>query len=780
MARRKENSILPSIEEHTKAVLSLSLYLGNYLVKGGIDKNAFLCDLCTTVICHDIGKCVEVEHKKSDTYHNVVSWAFFVAMVHNGNNEANAFIASSILHHHPSKDEELSNICSTLSDDDWAKMRSFYSEMCNYAKEAYGIDALSQYALNGKPSIIKTRTSNYCIFNTIDDKMRSWRKVMENDSKSMLLDACLVYADSYASSLGDKEILQSIIANNMELLHHITIGSITNVKYGPELNNIRELPKLLNGESLDTDRFHEQCEAIEALNSAKESAMIVSATAGYGKTMLGLLWLLSNGKRGIWVAPTNAIVESTYISVMDELSRFHIENDVKVAAYYGGEYKIGEEDADIIITNIDSILYRYIRDERRCSLANLYLDNMIFDEYHMHLSEDPLFAGFIRLIYARKNLTSSKTLLLSGSPHDFACLWGTENIGMFNKSLTLNNEMKVNISVTHIQDPSEIKAENDSFVILPSVAMAQKAFKENRGHKVNLIHARFTNNDRRLMFKKLFAMNGKRSEVSKHGIWYGTSLIGTALDVSAKHIYDCVLSPEDTVQRGCGRGGRFNEVEYNGEVFYHACILNGALANALQFNVSPRIYKEWVNLLEFYNGKQLTKGELYEKRREFYASHKADATEWYTKMFLKSNNTLAETYITRPKPIDKSKYGQHISKTNAMRGTTETNIFVSSPYEGNYIEPIVVNSCFTNEGTDDQFYKRQREEYISHCINEISEKRGPEQAAKMKKYIKYKLKMKKTEDFTVEACKRLAYNSDTPLLLCKASYDQTVGLEVNA
>ena len=204
-------------------------------------------------------------------------------------------------------------------------------------------------------------------------------------------------------------------------------------------------------------------------------------------------------------------------------------------------------------------------------LFNAYANNVVFDEYHEFKSDEPLFSGFIRMLYVRKNFLNTKTMLLSATPLDFSALYGNEHIEAYSKPLHLYNDMKVNISVKEYENLSEFKCEKDSFIVVPSVSWAQELYKPDENN--DIIHSRYTDEDREKKEGKLLSNYGKRADVNNKGIVYGTNIIGVGLDISCHNMYDFFITPEDTIQRCCGRTGRFNEREYNGVINYTVCVL---------------------------------------------------------------------------------------------------------------------------------------------------------------------------------------------------------------
>ena len=85
----------------------------------------------------------------------------------------------------------------------------------------------------------------------------------------------------------------------------------------------------------------------------------VNAPAGFGKTILGLLWAFNSNKKIIWVCPRNTVAESVYRSITEELKFFNIDF-LSTELFLSGEVKKnnilfeGDFKSDIIVTNIDN------------------------------------------------------------------------------------------------------------------------------------------------------------------------------------------------------------------------------------------------------------------------------------------------------------------------------------------------------------------------------------------------------------------------------------------
>ena len=109
------------------------------------------------------------------------------------------------------------------------------------------------------------------------------------------------------------------------------------------------------------ERFDEQLAKSEEL--AKKPITVFKAQTGYGKTMLGLLYLLQNNKKGYWICPRNTIAQGVYQTLVKEVHALGL--NISVGLLLTGIYKDcindnienfekGIKVPDIVVTNIDN------------------------------------------------------------------------------------------------------------------------------------------------------------------------------------------------------------------------------------------------------------------------------------------------------------------------------------------------------------------------------------------------------------------------------------------
>ena len=191
----------------------------------------------------------------------------------------------------------------------------------------------------------------------------------------------------------------------------------------------------------------------------------------------------------------------------------------------------------------------------------------------------------------------------------------------FLKAKAYNGEMKVKVNFFDLNDinylPSTVR---DSFIICNTVKQSQRLFKLIGGKDDILIHSRFPSVRRNEIEEEIYHCHGKGSCVNNRNNIIGTNIIGVGLDISAKTIYDFVVTPENTIQRGCGRGGRFNEKEYNNEIIYNVCNLINDKGNRMLINsqTNNNLHDKWLKILKSFDGLTITKDKLYELYYDFY------------------------------------------------------------------------------------------------------------------------------------------------------------------
>lgn len=775
-----------TLYQHSEGVTRITDYLFKRLIRKDISWNDdndstddFYKEVITAAALHDIGKCSKrfqeyirgKKSKKTETtqdgliisngdndkkkndevnfvHHNVLAWAYL-----NKYRKISSIVKTNILYHHvvikPLWNEATWKSIMAIeekNDKNLDAFNEFYDYMVSYCADTYGVTINKEFCKNKDDASIDI--SLYQLI-TPEDLYSD----LDESSKYLILRALIVFADRYVSA--HYSDIDLICKGDKDYLDNMFNTVIDN----PNLPNDEvNLMKDSDGNYVyDVERLASQNDVLEKINSSDNC--IVSASAGFGKTLVGLRWILQNKKKTLWVVPRNVIAQGTYDQICTELEKMGYSNKVSVGMLIGGEWLSGDINSDIIVTNIDNFLSMMIKNNMVDNLLKEIGGNIIFDEYHEFLGKEGLFAGFIEMVYTRCKMTNSKTLLLSATPLHFEKKY-FKNIIHFTEATPYNGKMNVKIEYHNLKSIRELFVKSkDSFVICNTVKQSQTAFKELSKNSDDdiLIHSRFPRNRRNELENKIYEFHGKNSDVKCRNNVFGTNIIGVGLDISAKHIYDFVITPENTIQRGCGRGGRFNESEYKNEIEYHVCELSKKtdFKRIIESQTSEELSDKWLQILKKYDGRSITKDDLYKLYNKYYEENDKDINVLWDDFLKESSEKLMKL---RPyKVISSETTKSKLSQCNGYRGTNDS-IYVTVKYKDGYCEPIIVDKKRICD--DDKVVTNTKEKYLKY----------------LKKTIDNKHKIK---TITEELLFSYALNEETPLLLEYSSYDDKMGLALN-
>lgn len=644
-----------SLIEHTKAVVNVANSLVDVLVSPNCVERIRKQALQAAAL-HDIGKCLRVtqdyfkkpsskknfdEDASIDTSekvsvdacppkHNVVSWSYASTFC-----KLDKIALMAIIHHHiiPEKSAEFSStfLLADEYSDDIKTMHSFFSEISGYVNELCSENILKRSRIINRDYKLASDVPPFMMIS--EDRSRS---SFNDAADAILVRAILIYADRIVSGHPEFSLLAS--ENRPSIINELVPNF--SVDY-PDFD-IRKC------EAYDSSRLVTQLTAInEALNS-EAPASILAANAGFGKTLAGLLYILELKKRAFWVAPQNNIAREAYNSITNELATMGLSDKISVALLLSGEYEYGSSDANIIITNIDNFFNPAIRNSDAINYISETAATVVFDEYHKFVTNDSMFAMFIQLMYTRFHHVKTNTLLMSATPMNFEqFFWRdckTEHTVHTVHPDLFNCDMKMQISVKEIKTYNDINPQKDAFVILPTIDEVQDAyvaFKEaNPGIDVSIIHARYTDEHRKELEKMIHETHGKHSNILMRQVVFGSSLITTGLDISARSIYDFLLNPESTLQAGCGRGGRYLK-EYNlVEYVYCKAKRSVGAQSIINDTYDAKLLRKWEKIIEELDGKIITKKELYSIYYKFYEDNKEEVKKMHNRFLRASNKEL--------------------------------------------------------------------------------------------------------------------------------------------
>lgn len=499
---------------------------------------------------------------------------------------------------------------------------------------------------------------------------------------------------------GNLFILTSVLrfADIMSSDKNITFESICNREFTGDVT--------IEKPSYYDDRFYVQKDYAKKLHNYNVS-MFDSQTS-FGKTMLGIMYLLSNKKKGYWVCPRNTIAEGLYETICKELKVLNLDKIISVSLLLGGEFKEGEKkgEADIIVTNIDNFVRPQIKSDSKTNEANanirvynmLYC-NCIFDEYHEYIGDDAILAMYLSVMEARKKCKDSKTLLLSATAieplynrfidaPEAAMEYKCENI--------LSRKV-----IIHFAEPdTDLKGKN-FFYSVNTVATCQNVYL--CGITDNVIHARYTDNDRANKYKKIYAEHGKG--VEHHTSWVGNNVISTGIDISFGNMAVSYPTPEKFIQ-SLGRCNRWNECVETPHIYIYMNTSDKSEKKGADIVSSSIIAEKFYHHLNtnLVDGAEITLGDLYNCRKSFYELPiiKGDVFRKYFNSCRNDSieNMMKINYQYSNDTNKKEDEVVRISNKASLRKTGDImNFFASFQYNGNpdnWTEPIQVDNVIIN------------------------------------------------------------------------------------
>lgn len=765
-----------TLVDHTTAVLNFITALCDRSYKDDThkDKDKDMLPKCQlAAVLHDIGKMTPAFQKSlkenkgnDDLNHNVVSWAFTCC-----NFEHEKDVQNAVLYHHVTsvasedKDTGAVPIYNGIDEDTKDGMLRFYE----YFREMLHLDKFPEY---------EESPSDY----TEEHLLNVVKGGTNREAKRQLfIRAALTMADRTVSSskydngriiAGDTDYIDDIIEREFgaEGLHNIDLGKILCNTYNME-------------------RLRGQLDIVEETLSkypSGKNSFIIDASAGFGKTLVGIISILKRGKKTIWCLPTREIAISTYRSVCSELEKMNL--DIPVCLYYGNEMKerlnsCSDNLSDYVITVavIDSVLSRMTNNNTGHLLYGLLCGDVIFDEYHNVVTENALFAAASLIWDIRMSMTNAYSLYLSATPLKlaFAGIKGSSEKCDDIKPPKYKGDIKINFTYSQIRDiDSDFPAiEPNSFVIANTVAQSQRIYrflKEKRGMtNVHLYHAQFTDEDMEKKREFLFRNFGKGTPESD-AVIVCTGIIGTGLDVSAKNIYDFTLTPSDTLQRVCGRASRFGEYEL---VNYTLCditedepVLGKGNAVFIRNVFDEKVRKKFIDKLKKIDGNVLTKNELYRIVDEFNRENDTALRDFYKRQLDESQKNIKDLRLKKSRKKNAKDGVQYTSKGTTFRGLGK-EIFIAVPYEGKEgakdfalltYDSLRVKQCEKDyDSTESR--KRRMSFYKENGIYQKS--------------WKYKCGIKDASSCNFDICVDMAYCSETPLPVSGMVYSPEFGAE---
>lgn len=538
----KENGT--TLEEHiynalekTESILKIS----------GINNSEIEKISKVSAIVHDCGKtCAifqnyikngvenEIIHR-----HNEIGFALLSLLIDksygfNGKNELIELVKNTTLYHH-----ELFNKESTI-----------------YLEEYYTIDELKEVAIFFNEQFKKYKLDYFIRFKEdiceemLEDGIKINNKIFEFIKKTTMTSETKKMLKNFETVFNTVRYADLIVSQN----------------YTPSIYRINKhitLENFIKPSHFDNKRWEDQYQVAKNCYSNHKNICIVDATMGWGKTICGLMYLLQSNKKGFWICPDNSLTKSTYNNIVEALEICGL-NEIRVARIISGsiignwgEDDIKIEDADIIVSNIDSCLNGIVRNSRKDISYEVLFSNCIFDEFHEYaFMNTPISPRFISMIDAKRELSNVKTLLLSGTSINEKNFVNVDDSSIFKAGDYLAKLKKLNIRFISQEDylKNYLNTPN-SLHISTNIESCQKIFKDEGMDFC--YHSAFDDKDSLNIKQGILSCNGKH-RTKEYSITSSTSIVTRGEDMSFKNVFITNPTPYQLLQITGRAGNRWD------------------------------------------------------------------------------------------------------------------------------------------------------------------------------------------------------------------------------
>lgn len=482
-----------------------------------------------TGLLHDIGKCSEdfQKHIIGETidypYHNVLG-SFIVKYLINFGGIIDAEVINRvIMYHHPiniNSEPRLNE--NNITDEYYIDIVKEYIDIIN-----------EKYPSKNSRSVRINEIYDDIVLNLNDIKYYEGEINSRFDEKLYIISNIIKFADSFYKNIND------LIKRKNNILSEDIF------------------------KPLDYDeRFDIQSDYANKL--AQMNVSVFESETGFGKTMLGLLYALKSTDRKIyWICPRNSIAEGIYDTLNNELNKLNLFNKISVGLLLTNEWKKGNKESDIVVTNIDNFLRPIVKNDALERCYNMLFSTVIFDEFHEYATSSSLFALFDIMIKARYQ-TNSKTLCLSATP---IMQLLPKNIRETNLIRHIDKKISERVyNIKFINDIDSLPTLDKGYMIsVNATRTAQNKVMDGNANRT--LHSRFLSSDIERHLSDMIDEYGKNNKDGiKTTTWSVTNIISTGVDISFNNIIINAPIPNRFIQT-IGRCNRWSDNKKHTVIF---------------------------------------------------------------------------------------------------------------------------------------------------------------------------------------------------------------------
>lgn len=597
----------------------------------------FIEEVYFSALFHDIGKCSTqfqeyLENGNKDyIYHNILGASLIDNYLLFSNDRTKKKILKTVLFHHPISNN---NIKMGIGDE-FDRYKTVISELLTIFSNKFKDSIINpRLDYNIKEDDIEENDAPYYF----GENKCKLREIVTDDSQFFSISLLVKLADIIESTNFDYE--KSINRNNT--IDYFSIKKPNNYD----------------------ERFYVQQKYVEEL--IKNKSNVFNCQTGFGKTLLAALTMLRvNNKKVFWVCPRNSIAKSVYITLKNEIKALGLDDKLSVGLLLTNEWKEGNSESDIVVTNIDNFSRPIFNNDSKERLTTLLHSNCVFDEFHEYITDAPLMAVF-HIINRARIMFNSYTLYLSATPiYNFI---KQANIIEHKDDSIINKKYKISF----VNNVDNIDFNNENFFI--SVNSVGKSQEFMLNEKVNnLIHTRFVDSDLNAKLNELMSEHSNKKNIINTS-WSATNIISTGIDISFDNICVYLSSPEKLIQ-SIGRCNRWNDGKDNHKII----IVKPFNKDEKSENaIIKEIYDKDLCIL-FYNllyerlsdKKEITFGEIYNIRTEFLSKYKKEFDAYFKEKLSESYENIKEMNYNFSQINDNNDEKEERLGKNILRGKTE-------------------------------------------------------------------------------------------------------------